>query len=518
MWEYESGTQDEDLDRVRRHLRDACCAVAVVGLGGPLSGDDLADCRGLGDRLGLPSPMASRLAEVAGTGAGDLELEIAPRDLSETAGLAARLLLLGRRLGHPHHAAAKALAGKLDLSRGELSDLDEAVRAGAARRQLDRSAAWSEFARGTPFVRSAVDALGAVRGAPPRRLVGKITPSRYRHPLDVQATRSVSRVLPFEDAARKFSENLPEKQLKLLNAASHIRVGPDQFGELYAVYQGCVERMGIEPEPPLFLAMGGMNAYTSGVEEPFVVLNDTLVGVLTRSELEFVIGHELGHVKFEHVLYSMIAMLLQLPASVVRTIPFVGPLLGMGLELALYEWQRKAELSCDRAGLLCCQDPEGAFRVMMRFAGAPAVYTAAFNVDAFIDQYKELEAQWEDLSSKMLYALQTMTRSHPWAAVRAKELRDWIDSGAYAELLEECPEQSGGPVSAILPTGVDELPTGFACGACGARAPAGYTTCPACRSALAPAMRLLRCGACAHECPPGHRFCEACGQPLGGPE
>ena len=29
---------------------------------------------------------------------------------------------------------------------------------------------------------------------------------------------------------------------------------------------------------------------------------------------------------------------------------------------ALREWQRKTELSCDRAGLLACQDPQAALR------------------------------------------------------------------------------------------------------------------------------------------------------------
>ena len=47
------------------------------------------------------------------------------------------------------------------------------------------------------------------------------------------------------------------------------------------------------------------------------------------------------------------------------------PMGGFGIRVivaALYEWQRKSELSADRAGLLATQDPATAFRVHMKLA------------------------------------------------------------------------------------------------------------------------------------------------------
>ena len=40
-----------------------------------------------------------------------------------------------------------------------------------------------------------------------------------------------------------------------------------------------------------------------------------------------------------------------------------------GLVLALLEWDRKSELSADRAGLLACQDLESSQRLLVRTAG-----------------------------------------------------------------------------------------------------------------------------------------------------
>jgi len=54
-----------------------------------------------------------------------------------------------------------------------------------------------------------------------------------------------------------------------------------------------------------------------------------------------------------------------------------GALLGQGLVLALYEWYRCAELTADRAALLCVQDMEptrGAFMKMAGFTPDVAVF------------------------------------------------------------------------------------------------------------------------------------------------
>ena len=47
---------------------------------------------------------------------------------------------------------------------------------------------------------------------------------------------------------------------------------------------------------------------------------------------------------------------------------FVAGIAILPIQLALLEWFRKSELSCDRAGLLATQDPAVAFRVHMKLA------------------------------------------------------------------------------------------------------------------------------------------------------
>jgi Zn-dependent protease with chaperone function len=385
--------------------------------------------------------------------------------------LAIRLLRLGLRCGHLPTAAAAA--ERLGVAPAELARLIAALLAQIGQTPLpDRAAQLREYLGPPPLLNSEFSGWEKLS----RKRVAPISPARYRHPLDQQATRALQGTLAFEEVARRISEAIPERHFRLENAASRLRVGPDQLPELYALYQACVRRMGIHPEPPLYLGNGGMNARTAGVEQPFLVLDDLLVATLSPRELEFVIGHELGHIQFDHLLYLMVAALLKVPGSVLGQIPVVGPLLTRGLDLALFEWMRKAELSCDRAGLLCCQDPVAANRLMMRFAGVPTSLLDRANPEAFLRQHDALEGQLQDLFSRLSHLVSTAQRSHPHVVVRAHELNAWVERGEYAALLSECgPEVVGG-------------------------------------EGVPPMRRCRRCGASMSE----HRaFCESCGFSMG---
>ena len=503
---------EEDLLRMQSAHRDAVCAAVVVSGGAPLPHHARAALLAMVDRIGLAGPQVDDFRlQIA---AEQLRVEDIPAEPmllgSEARDLTARILLLGLRLGGRAETTAAAVAAHLRTSPDRLARLVAAIRPAAGRHPLkaaDLAASLNEFICAPGFLR---ELLGG--GGPPRRCVGQIAPSRYRHELDVQATRAIASTIAFEDAARKLSELLPERAWRALNAAGRVQVGPEQFPELYETYRGCCKRLAIHPEPPLFIARGGFNAMTMGIEEPVVIIHDLLIGLLPQRELEFVIGHELGHIKFDHVLNLTIAQLLKVPGMVLDRVPILGPFLKTGLDLALFEWQRKAELSCDRAGLLCAQDPDAGFRVMMRMAGAPALYTAEFNIDAFIRQYEDLQSHQRDFFTRSFYMFSTATRSHPWAAVRAYQLKQWIESGEYQAILDECPEEH----TAWAATAARQRTRpalAHRCSQCGLRVPAAVRQCLACSTPVAAKHALRVCLACDAELEPGHQFCETCGAP-----
>ena len=48
-------------------------------------------------------------------------------------------------------------------------------------------------------------------------------------------------------------------------------------------------------------------AHTYGHTQPFIVLTSGLIDMLDDEECFFVIAHELGHIKADHALYTIIA-------------------------------------------------------------------------------------------------------------------------------------------------------------------------------------------------------------------
>ena len=96
----------------------------------------------------------------------------------------------------------------------------------------------------------------------------------------------------------------------------------------------------------------------------------------TTLELRTVLGHEAGHILSDHVLYRtalMILLELSGAGAAARSSPGL-PL--MAVRMALLEWYRAAELSCDRAATLVNRDPLVTCRTMLVLAGGVSVAQA----------------------------------------------------------------------------------------------------------------------------------------------
>ena len=99
---------------------------------------------------------------------------------------------------------------------------------------------------------------------------------------------------------------------------------------------------------------------------------------------------------------------------------------------ALLEWQRKSELSGDRAGLLAGQQPEVALRAHMKMASGGRI--DELDAEAFLEQAGEYHAN-DDVRDVLLRLLIVETQTHPFAVVRAGELDRWVKSGTYGAIL-----------------------------------------------------------------------------------
>ena len=124
------------------------------------------------------------------------------------------------------------------------------------------------------------------------------------------------------------------------------------------------------------------------MDKPFIMVTG-LLDVMNYEEQRFVIGHELGHALSGHPVYRTILLHLMRLAGAIGWIQVGGWAL-RAIIAGLMEWQRKSELSGDRAGLLCGQNVHTALRVQMKLAGGSRV--SEIDSDAFLAQAAEYEA------------------------------------------------------------------------------------------------------------------------------
>ncbi len=252
----------------------------------------------------------------------------------------------------------------------------------------------------------------------------------WEHPAYRAALNALRKLPAFDQILRTLFGFFGEKPIRLAFQANAVRCSPTQFPRVHDLYRRAAEALDAPAEYPVYISQTPIaNAGAYGMERPFIILNSGMLQLLDDDELQFVLGHELGHIMSGHVLYTtMMVILLQLAE---RGFPIVG-LAARAILVALLEWYRKAELSSDRAGILAIQQPEVGMRAMLKLAGGGAATDT--NLAEFIQQADEYR-QGGDLADQVFKVLNLVGADHPFPVLRVAERRDWFESGAYDRIL-----------------------------------------------------------------------------------
>ena len=236
----------------------------------------------------------------------------------------------------------------------------------------------------------------------------------------------------------KFYEVGIDRWLYCYNMSSTIRCGPNQYPTLYNIMRESCKVMDM-PEVELYVSNNPFtNAFAGGVERPYVTLRSSMIDTMTDEELYFIMGHELGHIKSQHVLYRSVGYLLfPLLDLIGRRSMGATDVASYALFLAFFEWSRQAEFSCDHAGLLVAQSPQIATRSLIKLAAGPSRLSHELNEDAFMDQaraYQDADSL-DKLGKFVLFATMGKTLTHPMPVHRTQELERWVQTGAYDRIL-----------------------------------------------------------------------------------
>jgi len=263
-----------------------------------------------------------------------------------------------------------------------------------------------------------------------KRVLTDISSRAWEHPADKAALQALRKIPIFDEVLRSLFGFLGEKPIRLAFQANAVKVSENQFPKVYSLYKEVCQTLDPEKEYPVFVSQTPMvNAGAYGMLEPFIILNSGTVRLLSEEELAFVLGHELGHIMSDHVLYRTMTQLLISLAGM--GFPIVG-LAARAILVALLEWYRKAELSSDRAGLLSVQNPEVAMKAMLKMAGGGT--SEESNLDEFITQAEEYRTGG-DVADQVFKVLNLMGTTHPFYVLRVSEIRAWIEGGDYDRII-----------------------------------------------------------------------------------
>ena len=263
-----------------------------------------------------------------------------------------------------------------------------------------------------------------------KRVLTDIAPHSWEHPADKAALMALRRIPVFDEVLKKIFGFFGEKPIRLAFQANAVRVSPNQFGHVHKLYKECLTTLDAPEEYPLYISQTPIvNAGAYGMDQPFIILNSGTVRLLEAEELSYVIGHEIGHILSDHVLYRTMTVLLINLANM--GFPIVG-LAARAVLIGLLEWSRKAELSCDRAGLLSVQDPEIVMRTMLKMAGGGD--NDETSLQEFIVQAEEYR-EGGDVADQVFKVLNLMFQTHPFYVLRVSELRTWIEAGDYDRIV-----------------------------------------------------------------------------------
>lgn len=272
------------------------------------------------------------------------------------------------------------------------------------------------------------------RPARARVTLTEISSRAWEHPADRGALTALRQLKGFDLVLRKLSGLFNERAMRLIFLGSAIRADDRQFPRVHRLFAEAGSTLDVRELPELYITSNPVaNAMCVGIDKPFIVINSGLLEMLDDEELRFVLGHELGHAQSGHALYQSLLIWLIRLTGVIGWVP-LGALGIRAIIAALLEWHRKAELSSDRAGLLACQDPAVVLRAHMKMASGG--HLEDIDATAFLQQAAEYESVDGDLRDSVLKLLLLEAQTHPFHVQRAAEVRDWVDSGEYARILE----------------------------------------------------------------------------------
>ena len=264
------------------------------------------------------------------------------------------------------------------------------------------------------------------RAAPPLPTFPGIAPATWEHPADAAALAAVQAVPGADVLVSQTLGRLNELAMDLRMVRGATAVSARQHPRLDRIYEEVCAALDPPQEVPLYARqMHAINAAAIGVRSPVIVIAREAEEHLDDSALRTILAHELGHVLSGHVRWKMTLWTVLWAGCASLAMPVGLPLMA-ALVPPLLEWDRKSELSADRAAALAC--------------GGPAPVAATLNRvradhDSVLKNNLPIDPVWRERLERVLRGAHDLVRRHPPVDDRIAEVERFCESAAFSEAL-----------------------------------------------------------------------------------
>ncbi len=252
----------------------------------------------------------------------------------------------------------------------------------------------------------------------------------------LQSARPVIMAL---EATTRLWKNVAKTEL----LGTAVMVNDQQFPALYAATQIACRPLRIEP-PPVYVVPSSSNIKAQALgtnDDAYVVVNGELLDQLSETELIAMVGHELGHIQNDHVLYATaLHYLTHAAAMFVRWA--VQPAI-----MTLQAWSRRAEISCDRAALICTENLDATLATMVKI-NLGIERGDQINIREYIDKLPDTKVGGVGRYAELF-------RSHPYLPKRIQALQLFSESALYKSATGA--DATGAPATAEVDAKVAQL-------------------------------------------------------------
>ena len=202
-----------------------------------------------------------------------------------------------------------------------------------------------------------------------------------------------------------------------------VKVSERQFPRIHGIAKRASDALQITTPQVFVVNNPTFNAGTLGTnDDSFIIIHSALLDQYSDQELLTVIGHECGHIHNSHVAYLTALHYLTYMAGM-----FLPWILQPAL-VALRTWSRRAEITCDRAGMLVSRDQQASERAITKLAVGSHKLYEEFNLDAFLEQHVE--------GSHGVGRFMEVFATHPWLPKRVLAMRVFGASQLYRRTLD----------------------------------------------------------------------------------